>query len=312
VTGAPQAGGGDQVTGAPRDGAPRAGGSGGDPVAAGYSPAWLRLREPADARARAADLVDLLREWLGERPADRPGDRPGGAGLVVHDLGCGTGSMGRWLAGRLPGPQRWTLHDRDPALLAHAAAGLPAHAADGTPVTARTRVGDVAALTAADLAGAALVTTSALLDLLTAEEVGRLAAACAGAGCPALLTLSVAGRVALAPADPLDADVAAAFDAHQRRVSDGRRLLGPDAAGAAADAFAARGARVTVRPSPWRLDAEHAALAAEWLRGWVAAAVEERPELAPAARAYLDRRLAQATAGDLRVEVGHEDLLALF
>ena len=36
---------------------------------------------------------------------------------VIHDLGCGTGSMGRWLAPRLPGPQHWVLHDRDADLL---------------------------------------------------------------------------------------------------------------------------------------------------------------------------------------------------
>lgn len=56
-----------------------------------YAPEWLRLREPADADARAIDLLDPLRIRL----ANLPG-RTGG--LVVHDLGCGTGSMGRWLA----------------------------------------------------------------------------------------------------------------------------------------------------------------------------------------------------------------------
>jgi hypothetical protein len=27
---------------------------------------------------------------------------------VIHDLGCGTGAMGRWLAPVLPGPQHWS------------------------------------------------------------------------------------------------------------------------------------------------------------------------------------------------------------
>ena len=56
-------------------------------------------------------------------------------------------------------------------------------------------------------------------------------------GTPALFTLSVVGEVTLDPADPLDAEIAAAFNAHQRRSVGGRRLLGPDAAGAAAAAF---------------------------------------------------------------------------
>ena len=70
-----------------------------------------------------------------------------------------------------------------------------------------------------------------------------------------LLALSVVGRVELAPADPLDSRVAAAFDAHQRRMTADGRLLGPDAVAAAADGFRRRGAEVLVRPSPWRLGA---------------------------------------------------------
>jgi len=57
------------------------------------------------------------------------------------------------------------------------------------------------------------------------------------AGCPLLLSLSVDGRVDLAPADPLDARVAAAFAAHQRRMTTGGRLLGPAAVAAAVEGF---------------------------------------------------------------------------
>ncbi len=110
--------------------------------------------------------------------------------------------MGRWLAARLDGAQHWILHDRDPYLLHFAAVASPRSAADGSRVTVETRRGDVARLTPDALNGASLVTASALLDVLTREEVGTLAAACAGAGCPALLTLSVAGRVELDPVPP--------------------------------------------------------------------------------------------------------------
>jgi hypothetical protein len=115
--------------------------------------------------------------------------------------------------------------------------------------------------------------------------------------------------VALTPADPLDADVAAAFNAHQRRVTGGRRLLGPDAVASATAAFHRRGAAVFGRPSPWRLAADDRALTEEWLRGWVAAAREQRPDLDLAG--YLERRLATCAAGGLRVVVHHTDLLAL-
>ncbi|MFI1444910.1 class I SAM-dependent methyltransferase [Streptomyces fructofermentans] len=265
-----------------------------------FAPEWLQLRESADAAARAADLLDPLRIRLANLPKRANG-------FVIHDLGCGTGSMGRWLAPRLDGPQHWVLHDRDPYLLHFAAVGSPKSAADGSRVTVETQRGDVARLTSDALAGASLVTASALLDVLTTEEIDALAAACAGAGCPALLTLSVVGRVELTPAHPLDAEIAAAFNAHQRRGD----LLGPDAVDAACDAFARHGATVRVHPSAWRLGPDESALTAQWLEGWVGAAVDQDPELAPRAEEYLRERLAQCAAGELNAVVHHCDLLAL-
>jgi trans-aconitate methyltransferase len=259
-----------------------------------YSTSWLALREAADARARSRDLAARAAQ-----------DLTGLTRVVVHDLGCGTGSMSRWLAPVLPGPQQWVLHDLDDDLLRVARAAVPA-AGPGGPVSVRTRQGDVAHLTPAHLAGASLVTASALLDLLTLDEVERLARACAATGCPALLTLTVTGRAELFPDDALDDVVAAAFDAHQRRSVDGRLLLGPDAVAAATAAFTALGARVEARPSPWRLGPGDADLAAAWLLGWVGAAREQRPDLDT--DAYLRARLAAAAAGRLGVTVRHEDV----
>jgi SAM-dependent methyltransferase len=260
-----------------------------------FSSTWLGLREPADFQARARDLVARL-------SLDRP--------VVIRDLGCGTGSLGRWLAPQLPGPQHWILEDRDPALLEHAAATMVRTGADGSPVTVDTRQGDVTALTAADLAGTSLVTCSALLDLLTADEVDAIAAALAETRTPALFTLSVAGTVTFDPPDERDAAVTAAFNDHQRRTVGGRTLLGPDAPEAAAAIFAKHGATVTTRPSPWRLGPERSALAAEWLRGWTAAAVEQRPDLP--IDAYLADRLGTVENGRSTIVVGHQDLFAEF
>ncbi|OLF14659.1 methyltransferase domain-containing protein [Actinophytocola xanthii] len=248
------------------------------------------MREAADADARDGGLLGPLLDRLG-----------GTERVVVRDLGCGTGSMGRWFAPRMPGPQHWILTDRDPVLLEHAARDVPA--------AVETDLRDVTDLTARDLAGTSLVTASALLDLLTAEEVDRLATACVEAGCPALLTLSVTGGAELAPPDPLDDAVAAAFDDHQRRTVDGRRLLGPDAVDAAAAAFERAGALVHRRPSPWRLGPEQRLLTEQWLHGWVGAAAEQEPDLDVAD--YLRRRRSAAEAGELAVTVHHEDLLAL-
>jgi hypothetical protein len=274
------------------------------------SPAWLALREPADAAARAAELLRPVR-----------GQLAGGSRTVIHDLGSGTGSMARWLAPRLPGPQHWVMYDRDADLLAYALAGGPGRApggvagrvggaAGGAAVTAETRQRDLTRLTADDLHGAGLVTASALLDMLTVEEIERVVAACAGAGCPTLLTITVTGRVELTPGDPLDAQIAEAFNAHQRRTVGDRRLLGPDAVDATVDAFTRHGVDVLVRPSPWRLGGDQAELAAEWFAGWLGAACEQRPELAGPAVEYARRRRADAAAGRLGVVVHHSDLLA--
>lgn len=261
---------------------------------------WLALREPADTAARALDLVDLLRREL---PSRGP--------LLIHDLGCGSGAMGRWLAPLLPGPQHWIAHDRDTDLLAAATANLPGPAADGAAVTMEGRSSDVTRLHPVALADATLITASALLDMLTEEELFRFLAACAGAGCPALLTLSVVGRVTLTPPDPMDGRVAGAFNAHQCRSTERGRLLGPDAPALAADELARLGAAVHVRPSPWRLGNSYAELAAEWFAGWVAAAFEQEPDLARESGDYAARRLAQARAGGLDVTVEHADLLIL-
>ena len=265
------------------------------------SPQWLLLREPADAAARSTELVELLLRHL-----------PATQRLVVHDLGGGSGAMGRWLAPRLPGPQHWVVHDRDPDLLEEVLARPAGKAADGTDVTVEVRRSDITRLTHDDLAGAGLIVASALLDMLTARELTAMLGACIGIGrCPVLLALSVVGRVVLDPPDPLDRRVAAAFDAHQRRTTEAGRLLGPDAAAAAVDAARATGAEVHVRPSPWRLGADDEGLVAEWFDGWVGAACEQEPALVGDADAYRARRLTQAAAGELTVTVDHSDVLVL-
>ena len=149
------------------------------------------VAEPADAAARASELVEKVRSYL-----------PTHGGATIHDLGCGTGSMAHWLAVRLPGPQHWVMYDRDDELLTLAAEHPPDRASDGTPVTMEARRRDITRMELGELAGAALITASALLDTMTADELERLVATCAGADCPVLIALSVTGRVEITPAEP--------------------------------------------------------------------------------------------------------------
>ncbi|GMA32915.1 methyltransferase domain-containing protein [Litorihabitans aurantiacus] len=273
---------------------------------------WLALRRSADhrARERARDLLALLREHLREVGADEA------AAWDVVDLGAGTGSNLAWLAPRLPGRQRWSLVDHDADLAAVADTG---EAAPG--VEARWVLAGADCLTdlLADLepeGPATLVTCAALLDLLRPDDVGHLLDALAPVGrpgIPALLSLSVTGEVELHPSDPDDAFVAATFDAHQRRGG----LLGPGAADVVAAALRARGARVHLRSTDWVLgtggatDADDAALVRRYVRDRADVVAEQDPSSADRAQAWWRRREQQLERGELRVRVGHVDLLSL-
>lgn len=263
------------------------------PIEAG----WLALREPADTRARdrAADtLLPPLLELLSQRAGSE-----GSGGLRIVDLGAGTGSNLRWLASRLPEPDRqhWMLVDHDPGLLARG------------PVQATAVRADVADLARVlpELGGADLITTAALLDLLDRRELTAIVEAVVDAQLPALFSLTVTGDVTLDPTDPQDEPIAAAFDAHQRR--DARP--GPDSAAVTAELFRERGWPVQSADTAWELTSEESALVNAWLEGRVEAAVEHRPELAAEAAGWLVRRREQLASGALTVLVGHVDLLAL-
>src|SRR5215207_7753799 len=170
------------------------------------SPAFSRERRDEcggrpgqpEVAARSAELAERLRRHF-----------PGAGRLVIHDLGGGSGAMGRWLAPRLPGPQHWVVHERDAGLLKLAVAEAPGLAADGDAVTVEGRRSDITRLAPGDLAGASLIVASALLDMLTADELVRMLGACIGFGrCPMLLALTFVGRVAVIPTDRLDARMA--------------------------------------------------------------------------------------------------------
>ena len=257
------------------------------PIAA----SWLALREPADARARAEAASTLLPPLL--QVLNRSDQ------LRVVDLGSGTGANLRWLAPRLPAPDRqhWTLVDHDPGLLARGPVQATALRAD---------VADLAAVLAglAEAGGTDLVTAAALLDLLDLRQLGAIVDAVVDARVPALFSLTVSGEVLLDPPDRQDEPLAAAFDAHQRR--EGR--LGPDAASEVARLFRERGWSVIGTRTPWTLNsAEHSELLDAWLVGRAEAAGEHEPDRVGEAAGWLARR----RASSLQAVVGHLDVLAL-
>jgi hypothetical protein len=254
----------------------------------GFDPAWLALREPADHAARDAGLLAQA-----ARVAAAAGPRP-----VIVDLGAGTGSTARAFAGHLPPGAAWRLVDADTGLLTLALGALSGrgtgHALD---------LGDLDAL---PLDGAALVTASALLDLMPEAWVDRLAARLAALRLPFYAALSYDGQMGWEPALPGDAAVTAAFNRNQRGDKGLGPALGPDAGARTAAIFRAHGFRVTTADSPWRLGPAEADLQRALLAGIAEAAAEAG---APEAEAWGHARIEAAGSG--RTVIGHLDLLAL-
>jgi hypothetical protein len=259
---------------------------------------WLSLREAQDSRARSRDLARAVLALLPDGP------------MTVHDLGSGTGSMMRWLAPLLPGPQAWVLHDWNANLTRHALDGEAPRDRDGAPVSITTRVGELEELRAADLEGASLVTASALLDVLTASEAHAIVEACVEVGAPTLLSLSVTGEVELRPWDARDKLFETAFNAHQRREVHDRRLLGRYGAPIVQGLFELAGWKVRKARTSWRIADTEPRLLNEWFDGWIDAAEEQSPTLRADAAGYRELRRSQLDRGELSAVVYHLDLLA--
>jgi hypothetical protein len=268
----------------------------------GFSADWLALREAADARSRWPDAAARL---AGLPTLTRP--------ALIVDLGSGTGANCRYLAPRLrqhDGQRHdWLLVDHDAALLAQATV-----ACESLPSlqSLRTAELDLAApLQRLPVAGAALLTASALLDLVSESWLAQLARQCQAAALPALLALSYDGRMRLTPAVADDDFVRDAVNAHQRRDKGFGPALGPTAAARARALFTACGYEVFSARSDWQLDARDAPLQRALIEGWAHATAELHPDAAERVRRWALRRRACVAAGNSTLVVGHEDLLAL-
>ncbi len=273
----------------------------------GFSADWLDLREAADHRSRNRKLAHALaKHFDGWRP------------ISVVDLGCGTGSNLRATAPLLGPEQHWTLVDMDAGLLDAAVARL-ATWADGADrqqeklvlfkgakrITVEFRRADLARdLDAALGPSANLVTASALFDLVSAEFIGKFAAALARRKSAFYTVLTYDGDQRWTPEHEADAALLDAFNTHQKRDKGFGPAAGPDAADALSEAFSAAGYAVQEGDSAWRLESEDAALIADLANGFAEAARETGLVDEPTIAAW--RAITRTGA-----VVGHADTLAL-
>jgi hypothetical protein len=256
----------------------------------GFSAEWLALREPADAAARSNELVSFVIRDLDHVVAR----------ARCLDLGGGTGANIRYLSTRLPAPQQWTIVDDDAGLLARAPAGVATRHADLSQIVDDDLLRDCA-----------LVTASALLDLVSEAWLTRVIDGCRRSGAAVLFALTYDGRTVCGPDEPEDEDITRLVNDHQRRDKGFGAALGPVAAARAAELLSAAGYEVRHEPSDWRLGQADAELQRQLVEGWTKAAVEMKPERAAAFADWRNRRLAHIEAGRSRIVVGHLDVAGI-
>lgn len=258
----------------------------------GFSSEWLASREPADHAARAT--TSLLRWLLPSLPAGRP--------LRVLDLACGTGSNLRYLAPRLRAGQSWTVVDNDPALLAT----IPREFA-GCSIEGR-RLDLALAIDSIDFSSFDLVTTSALLDLVSESWLASLVRLCREQRTVVLFALSYNGHMSFEPPVKDDGTIRDLFNRHQRTDKGFGPALGPDAANATLALLEQAGYEVRADTTDWVLDDRQRSLQAELIPGCAAAAAEMMPGKESTIEAWRQQRLSAITAGHARIRVGHQDI----
>ena len=123
------------------------------------------------------------------------------------------------------------------------------------------------------------------------------------------MALSFDGGLAFEPAAPEDEEVCRRFLAHQRTDKGFGPALGPGAAAYLADQLTACGCAVTLERSDWRLGPSDQTLLRATLEGMIDAVREIASD--DCLQRWAARRREQLAGGDLRLTVGHVDLLAL-
>jgi hypothetical protein len=261
----------------------------------GFSVEWLTLRESYDVRARNPVVLGAAIARLKSKGVVR-----------LVDLACGTGSTLRSLSPQLPARQHWDLVDNDPRLLNAACAssftdevGLNAVPLDlnGDFETVLNQPSD-------------LITTSALLDLVSDAWLDRFARHVAARGLPVYAALTYDGRVELSPVDPMDAAIIGAVNAHQHTDKGFGPALGPAAPAAAISIFKTLGYEIVQGNSDWMIEAADRNIQIELLNGWASAAIEMQSLSGREIDSWLARRLQAVNQYASAMRVGHVDFFA--
>jgi hypothetical protein len=255
-----------------------------------FSADWLALREPYDRTARNPAVLAAVADAVADLPS-----------LRIVDLACGTGATMRATAPHLSPRQSWRLVDNNLSLLAR--------------VVQQDNVTVVPVDVARDLELALdgpvdLVTTSALLDLVSGEWLERFAVEAAVRKLPVYAALSYNGQIAFDPMDEMDEAVIATVNRHQRTDKGFGPALGPAGAATAISRFRELSYDVIDGDSDWTPGPSDRKLQRELLAGWALAAREIGSIPGADIADWLTRRSDQVTAGRSSIRVGHSDFFA--
>jgi hypothetical protein len=260
-----------------------------------FSADWLALREPYDARARNSAVLDAVvasaKAYLSMR---------------IVDLAAGIGSTLRALAPHLTAQQVWRLVDNNLDLLAHARKltrfGMPTVEACALDLNC--------GLQDALSGPIDLVTAFALLDLVSEAWLARLVGEIVRRSVPIYATLSYDGRADISPVDPLDAEVVAAVNTHQRTDKGFGPALGPTAAHAAIAQLRSTDYSVVHGTSDWVLGPDDREMQMKIFASWASAASGTGRLCHYDMVGWLARRRDAVIAGCSSIRVGHVDFFA--
>jgi hypothetical protein len=237
----------------------------------------LDLREPADARARSAEVANAVAARFALREE-----------LRILDLASGTGANLRATASLLPKRQVWKLVDNDADAIETAKKRLIGWAdaseidketlrlsKDSRDLTVTFSVADLASETSRLLDEPwQLVTASAFFDLASQEYIRALSRAVAAHNAAFYAAMTYNGLRQWAPHRPSDNQMTAAFHRHQMRDKGLGTAVGPMAAEHISDQFRLHGYTVFEGNSAWRLERSDRMLIEELVRGQAVAASE--------------------------------------
>ena len=266
----------------------------------GFSVEWLNQREGADHRARDSILLANSISWLKDLQVDEP---------IIIDLGSGTGSTIRAMLPIIQQmflPVKWRLVDDDPLVLSEA---MRRHAGE---LTIEDCIADFSNIHKLPLEEVNLITTSALLDLVSADFITELTKQIKTMNKhrPVGLysALNYDGSIKWLPDHPLDRAILDCFNQDQRRDKGFGPALGPAAGKFLQDQFTARDFQIFSAKSTWALGSPDTELINSLIRGITDVALQSDNLANSEVKDWGEFRIKNVASGTCHVS--HVDLLA--